>query len=210
MGIATDWSGTTWGREVQSMTYAICMLTNCCRTCDPEPQGDQQGGSQLGECMGCSIYSLDDMRLAPSDFFLNRSLDRSFNMYDYNMPGSWSAHDTRPSSHADVNAYEYTVAAELDAAPNVCNVPRTAPMPTTHRVLPQNPYGYNPFGFPEPSSADPSNAQTRPSQPRKIIVVFGRTGAGKTSLIKAATGVDLEVGHNLNSCEHICLLSTKC
>eukprot|EP00924_Labyrinthula_sp_SR-Ha-C_P011273 snap_masked-scaffold_48-processed-gene-1.116-mRNA-1 protein AED:0.19 eAED:1.00 QI:0/-1/0/1/-1/1/1/0/330 len=35
---------------------------------------------------------------------------------------------------------------------------------------------------------------------RKAIIVFGRTGQGKSSFINALTGSELEVGHNLNSC----------
>jgi ABC-type molybdate transport system ATPase subunit len=34
-----------------------------------------------------------------------------------------------------------------------------------------------------------------------VIAVFGQTGTGKTSFIKAVTGMDLEVGHNLASCK---------
>lgn len=34
-----------------------------------------------------------------------------------------------------------------------------------------------------------------------VIAVFGQTGTGKTSFIKAVTGKDLRVGHSLESCE---------
>lgn len=34
-----------------------------------------------------------------------------------------------------------------------------------------------------------------------IIAVFGQTGTGKTSFIKAVSGQNLEVGHSLTSCK---------
>lgn len=34
-----------------------------------------------------------------------------------------------------------------------------------------------------------------------VIAVFGQTGTGKTSFIKAVTGKDLQIGHSLTSCE---------
>jgi hypothetical protein len=37
-------------------------------------------------------------------------------------------------------------------------------------------------------------------KPPIVIAVFGQTGTGKTTFIKAVTGKDLAVGHNLTSC----------
>lgn len=44
-----------------------------------------------------------------------------------------------------------------------------------------------------------------------VIAVFGKTGTGKTSFIKAVTGKDLKVGHGLTSCKaaYIKLQDTK-
>jgi hypothetical protein len=41
-----------------------------------------------------------------------------------------------------------------------------------------------------------------------IVAVFGQTGVGKTSFIKAVSGKDVRVGHDLNSCE-FCLYFEK-
>lgn len=38
------------------------------------------------------------------------------------------------------------------------------------------------------------------NSPPIVIAVFGQSGSGKTSLIKAVTGKDLQVGHDLTSC----------
>jgi polynucleotide 5'-kinase involved in rRNA processing len=42
------------------------------------------------------------------------------------------------------------------------------------------------------------------AKPPSVIAVFGQTGTGKTSFIKAATGDQaLEIGHGLESCERL-------
>lgn len=57
-----------------------------------------------------------------------------------------------------------------------------------------------------PQSADFSDSSDEndireDSSPPIAIAVFGQTGTGKTSLIKAVTGKDLQVGHDLTSCK---------
>lgn len=36
-----------------------------------------------------------------------------------------------------------------------------------------------------------------------VIVVFGLTGSGKSTIISNLTGKDLKIGHGLQSCEHL-------
>lgn len=57
-----------------------------------------------------------------------------------------------------------------------------------------------------PQSADFSDSSDdddtiEDNSPPIVIAVFGQTGTGKTSLIKAVTGNDLQVGHDLTSCK---------
>jgi GTPase SAR1 family protein len=119
------------------------------------------------------------------------------------MPGAWSTTDSLTSLQPDIDAYEYEAVAELEAAPISHSIPRVAPPSTAHSIMvplpttrvkpPANSSNYNPLGF-----ASPSIEQIRHKP--IIIVVFGQTGAGKTSFIKAATGEDLKIGHDLSSC----------
>ena len=39
------------------------------------------------------------------------------------------------------------------------------------------------------------------NEPPIVIAVFGQTGTGKTSFIRAVTGANLQVGHGLTSCK---------
>ncbi|KAG0649196.1 GTP-binding A [Hyphodiscus hymeniophilus] len=118
------------------------------------------------------------------------------------------------------SSYEVPLPTTLDPR-------RAVPIPTTqppsHRSWDRD---YNPFGFPaaplaevredapemrQPSStgyalfADSSNtggndAIHGDNKPPIVIAVFGQTGTGKTSFIKAVTGKDLQIGHSLTSC----------
>lgn len=47
------------------------------------------------------------------------------------------------------------------------------------------------------------------NSPPIVIAVFGQTGTGKTSFIKAVTGKDLQVGHDLTSCKTLLSLDEK-
>lgn len=57
------------------------------------------------------------------------------------------------------------------------------------------------------SSDDNDTVQDK--SPPIVIAVFGQTGTGKTSLIKAVTGENLQVGHNLASCTVLVILSLE-
>lgn len=106
---------------------------------------------------------------------------------------------------------------------------RVAPLPTRQTISPRTwDKDYNPFEFqtgpaveipeeaPElraPSSScyescadnfdSEANTELTPEDKRPIVIaLFGQTGTGKTSFIKAVTGKDLKVGHSLTSCEN--------
>lgn len=53
------------------------------------------------------------------------------------------------------------------------------------------------------SSDDDDDDIIPDNSPPIVIAVFGQTGTGKTSLIKAVTGKDLRVGHDLTSCKSL-------
>lgn len=56
--------------------------------------------------------------------------------------------------------------------------------------------------FPPPPRYEDIPAPQNDAQPQPIIVaVFGKTGTGKSSFIKAVTGKALEIGHGLESCK---------
>ena len=46
----------------------------------------------------------------------------------------------------------------------------------------------------------PSGRETNKQTP-SLVLVLGKTGVGKSTFIKAATGLDIEIGNSLNSCE---------
>jgi hypothetical protein len=52
-----------------------------------------------------------------------------------------------------------------------------------------------------PASTNSAGTSTRKAAPI-LVAVFGKTGAGKTSFIKSVTGLDLKVGHSLESCTY--------
>jgi hypothetical protein len=71
-------------------------------------------------------------------------------------------------------------------APNVPNIPPSASNPSTR------------------SGAIASNdaaSTTMRKGPPTIVAVFGKTGVGKTAFISSVTGLDLKVGHTLESCK---------
>jgi len=107
-------------------------------------------------------------------------------------------------------------------------VGRAVPLPTTPPTFPgARDTDYNPFrSLEDPAAEIPGDTPevVKPSSPRYelfadtsdtggnndvvkdnkppiVIAVFGQTGTGKTSFIKAVTGRDLQVGHSLTSCE---------
>lgn len=55
--------------------------------------------------------------------------------------------------------------------------------------------------FADFSDSSDDNDIIEDNSPPIVIAVFGQTGTGKTSLIKAVTGKDLQVGHDLTSCK---------
>ena len=107
--------------------------------------------------------------------------------------------------------------------------PREIPLPTTERdsggenspfSFPRGPFPPPPLAGSQvpagrnvcvpPPSQDPLFSDTseivcdddaaEEINPPIVIAVFGQTGTGKTSFIKAVTGEDLKVGHDLTSC----------
>jgi hypothetical protein len=132
------------------------------------------------------------------------------------MPGAWNSSWESPvattQSRSDSN--QGGVAGPPPPRPPVREAPlptnlspapplRAVPVPTTHK-------NYNPFRFPRDPAAEIPEAAPgvrRPSSPGEkkppiVIAVFGQTGTGKTSFIKAVTGKDLQIGHSLTSCEN--------
>lgn len=98
---------------------------------------------------------------------------------------------------------------------------RVVPKPTTGRSLPRTSQGGNSLelAYESPQGRGLNDSETMPESLTSntnrsanvygnanterpiVIAVFGQTGTGKTSLIKAVTGEDLEIGHSLTSCK---------
>lgn len=55
--------------------------------------------------------------------------------------------------------------------------------------------------FADTSDTERNGVNAIDTKPPIVIAVFGQTGTGKTSFIKAVTGEDLQIGHTLTSCE---------
>jgi len=138
------------------------------------------------------------------------------------MPGAWSSMWESPAASADSILGE--LAGPLLTDPALPPLPRTAPLPTTQMNSPRTWFkDYNPFGFlqgptvevvkdapeatpqydlfAEASDLEGNNDAIKKNKPPIVIALFGQTGTGKTSFIKAVTGKDLRIGHDLTSCE---------
>ena len=99
---------------------------------------------------------------------------------------------------------------EVPLPPNLASSPCATPVLKTQATsLQTRNEDYNPD--PTASSryalfADASNTERHSNiangnKPPIVIAVFGQTGTGKTSFVKAVTGEDLKIGHSLTSCE---------
>ncbi|KFZ09175.1 hypothetical protein V502_08879 [Pseudogymnoascus sp. VKM F-4520 (FW-2644)] len=80
---------------------------------------------------------------------------------------------------------------------------RHIPPPTVQNrraSFPQTTKPVSEYGFFADSSDDENGDAVVDQKKPIVIAVLGKTGSGKTSLIKAVTGKDLKVGHGLTSC----------
>lgn len=112
---------------------------------------------------------------------------------DFSMPGGWdSSWDSTPaprplptSTGHSGSSRQRRAGIPSPTSPQNRDVPRPSRAP--------NPYARQLQGV--PSSTTGREEGKHPI----VIAVFGQTGTGKTSFIKAATGVELAVGHTLSS-----------
>ena len=87
--------------------------------------------------------------------------------------------------------------------------PPRSPTQTMYQIPGAFPPTY-PAPIPKSVSFDIPDASVASAQPSAvaepnpiIIAVFGKTGTGKTSFIQSVTGMEMRVGHGLESCEEI-------
>lgn len=137
-------------------------------------------------------------------------------MSEPRMPGAWISRP--PSTVPEIEIPNPTTARQIDIPQSIPIPPPASrtlgiPYPTTQQTSASGlPYGYNTYGFPAstipqyptPREADVPNQDPGTEERNKkpiVIAVFGQTGTGKTSFIRAVTGQDLQVGHSLTSCE---------
>lgn len=160
-------------------------------------------------------------------------IQSSFKMSDsFPIPGAWDTMWESPSpAPAPAPPVHTTIGSEIlapvqEAQSRTSTIP--TPTPTTQRrtdSIYQGPQLRGPPPPPPPrppteifiprpthvprSRTEDTGMSTDVVEENKpiVIAVFGQTGTGKTSFIKAATGEDLQIGHSLTSCEthHIVL-----
>jgi len=106
------------------------------------------------------------------------------------VPGAWDSSWDTPVSHSSDSATHATCSTRL--RPSSSNPQGGSGTSSRSRAR----------GREDPTPKPP----TRESVKRPIVIaVFGQTGTGKTSFIKAVTGQDLKVGHSLTSCQSFSL-----
>lgn len=88
------------------------------------------------------------------------------------------------------------------APPMPWSHPHTNPHPISKAALSVDELGSSNYDFiGEVSNRDGGGFVSGYEKKPIVIAVFGKTGTGKTSFIKAVTGQDLHVGHGLESCK---------
>lgn len=121
--------------------------------------------------------------------------------YNVRMPGAWES----DSEEDLIGPQPCEPPQSHHVAPPLPHQRRNAPRPTTQNrraatfpVPTKSTPGYDFSG----DSFDGGNNSTT-EDPKKpiVIAVFGRTGTGKSSLIKSVSGQDVNVGHGLTSCK---------
>ncbi|PMD53669.1 uncharacterized protein K444DRAFT_571192 [Hyaloscypha bicolor E] len=118
------------------------------------------------------------------------------------MPGAWDSAWDSPTEIAPSSDVPVPPSSGPRPSGSTRQRPSGVPSPssTPSREVPRQPRAQNPFRRPtrEVPAARASGGEEikRPI----VVAVFGQAGTGKTSFIKAVTGMDLEVGHNLASC----------
>jgi hypothetical protein len=100
----------------------------------------------------------------------------------------------------------HEVPLSLNLAPSPCAAPVLITQATSLRTRNED---YNPgpaaFSryalFADASDTERHSNIANGNKPPIVIAVFGQTGTGKTSFVKAVTGKKLKIGHSLTSCE---------
>ena len=119
------------------------------------------------------------------------------------IPGAWDSSWDSPTAAASYIDVPLPTSARSRPSGSNRNRRPNVPLPTNppNRGVPPPPRP--PFPVQQPTYEIPLPTTTGQGDSRRpiVIAVFGQTGTGKTSLIKAVTGVDLEVGHGLTSRE---------
>lgn len=117
------------------------------------------------------------------------------------IPGAWDSSWDSPTAAAPYIDVPLPTSARSRPSGSNRNRRPNVPLPTNppNRGVPPPPRP--PFPVQQPTYEIPLPTTTGQGDSRRpiVIAVFGQTGTGKTSLIKAVTGVDLEVGHGLTS-----------
>jgi hypothetical protein len=119
------------------------------------------------------------------------------------IPGAWDNSWDSPTAAAPYTDVPLPTTARSRPSGSNRNRRQIVPLPTSppNRGPAPPPRGPNPVHRPTYETPLPTTSDQGDSRRPIVIAVFGQTGTGKTSFIKAVTGVDLEVGHGLTSRE---------
>ncbi len=159
----------------------------------PKPHNPQQ----------FSISKLPSVESAKSYRSEVQSTTRQFKMSGvFPMPCAWDSSWDNPPASTRISDVPASTTGR-PRPPDLSQRRRSGVSPSTNPPSPQVPR--------QPRAQNPSRRATREVSAETtsgedfkrpiVIAVFGKTGAGKTSFIKSVTGMDLEVGHDLESCK---------